>query len=205
MMAMTRYAPALFARRGVATLIALTFAACSKGGMGDIPSVSSAPSAPTPWASASAPAVAAHPSAAPTPAPSAVPGDPAMSLFGRMGIEAKNRPGVHPSVDDAFTALTAAGAVIPSPQQSLASTYKASYCKHGPTADHELSILVCEYPTAELMAPGLAEAKKLFPGMTARESFGHKTLLMVTTFLTDKTPPAVRDAQKKAVAAFNAL
>jgi len=127
------------------------------------------------------------------------------TLFGRMGDELKNRPNVHPNVDEGFAALAKAGVAIPKPAQSLATTYKASYCSHGVTDAKDLSILLCEYPDAARASAALADAKKLFPGMTTRQTVGRKTLLMATTFQDHPPKPATVAAQQKALATFNAL
>lgn len=131
--------------------------------------------------------------------------DPMPTLFGRMEVELKSRPNVHPNVEDGLAVATKAGANVPTPQQSLASTYKAAFCRHGVTDSKEMSVLFCEYPDEAHTAAGLVEANKLFPGMKTRHTYAKKTLLMVTIFQTETVSPATTNAQKALVTAFNAM
>ncbi len=160
-----------------------------------------------------------HDSASPAPptVPSAVtaamsaaadhPGDPVSTLFGSLALELKNRPHVHPNVDDGWAALAKAGVPVPAPAQGLGRTYKASYCAHGVLADNTISVALCEYADEKLALAGLAEAKTLFPGMESRETLGRKTLVCVVTFqakAADRSAKTIEE-HKKIVAAFNAL
>jgi hypothetical protein len=184
-------------------LALLATSACSKP----------APEGPAPAPSASvvkaaSPVASGHPQPPPPPAPNGADAgavtDPMQTMFGEMENERKNRPKVHPNVDDGYAALTAAGVVVKA-KQSLARTYHASFCSHGIMNGGGMSVLLCEFPDAEHTAAGVAEAKKAFPGVVTRHVYSHKTLMMVTMFLVEKTPQATTDAQKKAVAALNAL
>jgi len=159
---------------------------------------------------------AASPSAKPTgqPIPAAPPApngannpsvDPMATMFGTMATEAKNRPNVHPSADDAFAALDKAGVGVKEPKQSVGKTYKAAYCSHGLTPSKDLSVLLCEYPDAAAAAAGLAESKKLFVGLVTRETMANKTLLLVTIFQDEKHPASTTAAQQKVVSTFKAL
>ena len=127
------------------------------------------------------------------------------TLFGRMALEKKNRPDVHPNVDDAFAALAKAGATVPKPAQSMARTYAASYCLHGVDVSGDLSILLCEYPDEAAAVLGLAESKKIMANVETRTSYVHKSLLMVTMLLNAEHLKPASAIQNKALAAFNAL
>jgi hypothetical protein len=127
------------------------------------------------------------------------------TMFGMMATEAKNRPAIHPSVDDAFAALAKAGVRVVDPQQSMGSTYKAAYCSHGLIESKDMSVLLCEYADEAKAAAGLAESKRLFPGLASRETLSHKSLLLVTIFQDAQHPASTSAAQKKVVATFNAL
>jgi hypothetical protein len=127
------------------------------------------------------------------------------NLFGRMAVEAKARPAVTPNVDDAFAALAKAGYPIGGLEQSLGSTYKARYCKHGLTAKQDLSVNVCEYADPAAAAIGLAESKTVFPGIVQRQSFSHKALMMAIIQQNAKSGPETQVAQAKILATFNAL
>jgi hypothetical protein len=131
--------------------------------------------------------------------------DPMATLFGRMSDELKTRPNVHPSVDDGFAAFAKAGVAIVKPAQSLATTYKAAFCSHGVTQANDVAVLLCEYPDAAQEQAGLDEAKKIFPGMSTRHTFGRKTLLMAVTFQDHPPKASATAAEQKVVAAFNAL
>ena len=131
--------------------------------------------------------------------------DPMATMFGTMATEAKNRPNVHPSADDAFAALDKAGVGVKEPKQSVGKTYKAAYCSHGLTPSKDLSVLLCEYPDAAAAAAGLAESKKLFVGLVTRETMANKTLLLVTIFQDEKHPASTTAAQQKVVSTFKAL
>jgi hypothetical protein len=127
------------------------------------------------------------------------------TMFGTMATELKNRPDVHPSVDDGFAAFAEAGVPISAPKQSLATTYRAAYCSHGLTNVQDLSVLLCEYPDEARAKAGLAESKKLFPGLDARQTWSHKSLMMATIFQDPKLVASARPKQKKILATFNAL
>jgi hypothetical protein len=131
--------------------------------------------------------------------------DPMATMFGTMATELKNRPDVHPSVDDGFAAFAKAGVPINAPKQSLGTTYKASYCSHGLTDAKDLSVLLCEYPNEAQAAAGLAESKKLFPGLASRQTWSHKSLLMATIFQDPKLIASATPKQRKVLATFNAL
>jgi hypothetical protein len=127
------------------------------------------------------------------------------AMFGTMAVELKNRPNVHPSVDDGFAALAKAGVVVKEPKQSIGKTYKAAYCAHGVTDAKDLSILLCEYADEAHAAVGLAESKTLFPTMTSRQTWSHKSLVIVTMFQEPTLSPAASAEQKKALATLNGL
>lgn len=127
------------------------------------------------------------------------------TMFGTMALELKNRPKIHPSVDDGFAAFAAAGVAVKEPKQSMAGTYKASYCSHGLTSSKDLSVLLCEYADEAHAAAGLAESKKLFMSLSTRQSLGHKSLLLVTIFQDQDHAAATTAEQKKVVAAFTSL
>jgi hypothetical protein len=127
------------------------------------------------------------------------------TMFGTMETELKNRPGIHPSVDDGFAAFAKAGVPISAPKQSLGTTYKASYCSHGLTDTKDLSVLLCEYPDEAQATAGLAESKKLFVGLKARQTWSHKSLVMATIFQEPKLIASAMTKQKQVLATFNAL
>jgi hypothetical protein len=170
-----------------------------------------APTTTTTSASSSA-ASATVASGTATPPPPAAPNgannpsaDPMATMFGTMATELKNRPGIHPSVDDGFAAFAKAGVPISAPKQSLGTTYKASYCSHGLTDTQDLSVLLCEYPDDARATAGLAESKKLFPGLNARQTWSHKSLVMATIFQDPKLVASAMPKQKKILATFNTL
>jgi hypothetical protein len=126
-------------------------------------------------------------------------------MFGTMAAELKNRPPVHPSVDDGFAAFAKAGVPINAPKQSLAMTYKAAYCSHGVTDAKDLSVLLCEYANEEQAKLGLAESKKVFPGLSVRQTWAHKSLIMVTILQDPKLVASATAKQHQVLATFNAL
>jgi hypothetical protein len=151
-------------------------------------------------------------SGAGTPPPPAAPNgannpsvDPMATMFGTMETELKNRPSIHPSVDDGFAAFAKAGVPISAPKQSLGTTYKASYCSHGLTDTKDLSVLLCEYPDEAQATAGLAESKKLFIGLKSRQTWSHKSLVMATIFQEPKLIASAITKQKKVLATFYAL
>lgn len=157
-------------------------------------------------------AAAPTPSATPLPVPPAAPNganapasDPVATLFGRMAEELKNRPPVHPSVDEGFAAFTKAGVTVPKTEQSLGTTYKAAFCEHGLTTAGDMAILLCEYADEAHAKSGLAEAGKLFLALEGRHSWTRKTLLMTITFQDHPAKPQALEEEKKVLAAFNAL
>jgi len=182
-----------------------TMTACTKKAAEDVPVPSEA--APVPSGSS-----AEGPSGTPTPAPPPAANgannpstDPMATMFGTMATELKNRPNVHPSVDDGFAAFAKVGVSIPAPKQSLGTTYKASYCSHGLTDAKDMSVLLCEYPDETHAMAGLVESKKLFPGLAARQTWSHKSLLMVTIFQDPKLIASATPKRQNVLAAFNAL
>jgi hypothetical protein len=178
-------------------LVGLVATACSRKNLDARPAPPAAPS------------VVASPVIAPPPPPpigkNLPAAEPTPTLFGRMEDELKHRPDVHPSVDDAFLALAKRGVPITDPQQSLATTYKAAFCRHGVTGTREMSVLLCEYADEAHTAVGLAESNTLFPALTTRHSYARKTLLMVTTLLAKSVTSEAREAEKTVVATFDAL
>ena len=95
--------------------------------------------------------------------------------------------------------------VVDAPEQSLARTYKSAFCKHGLTSDKQMSVLLCEYPDEAQAALGLGESKKAFPALKTRDTSAHKTLMLATIRQGELHPDVTLAAQKKVVAAFNAL
>ena len=87
----------------------------------------------------------------------------------------------------------------------MARTYKASYCSHGVTTAGDLSILFCEYADAEKLAAGVIESKKLFPGLTTRQTYANKQLLMVITHQDAANAPSTKVEEQRALAIFRAL
>ncbi len=161
--------------------------------------------APRPAASAAASAPTASPGGSANAHPAASASAESPPLFGRMALEAKNRPQVTPNVDDAFAAFSKAGVTVGDLEQSLGQTYKAGYCKHGLTAEKDVAVLVCEYQTPELAAAGLLVAQATFPGITRRHSYMHKSLLLAIMPQDPASPPDAVAKATKVVAAFNAL
>ena len=185
----------------------LALAACSKPASENGAPASSASSPPTVTAPTPRPS-GGQPLAAPPPVPmgsNAPSTDPMATLFGQLDTELKHRPPVHPNVDDGFAALAKAGVPITTPQQSLGTTYRAAFCRHGVTAARDMSVAFCEYPDAAATAVGLTEAKKLFPGLASRHVYAHKTMLLITIFQQGDITPAVTAAQNRVVATFNTL
>jgi hypothetical protein len=122
-----------------------------------------------------------------------------------MADELKNRPSVHPSVDDGFAAFAKVGAIVPNVEQSLGTTYKAAFCRHGLTTAQDMAILLCEYPDEARATAGLTEAKKVFLTLEGRHSWTRKTLLMTITFQDHPAKPQATAEEQKVLAAFNAL
>jgi hypothetical protein len=179
--------------------------ACDKKVAEDVPApIAVAPAAP----SGSAPVASGQPTPPAPPAPNGANNpsvDPMATMFGTMATELKNRPAVHPSVDDGFAAFANAGVPIGAPKQSLGTTYKAAYCSHGVTEAKDLSVLLCEYSDEAQAKLGLAESKKVFPGLGARQTWAHKSLLMVTILQDPKLVASATAKQQKVLATFNAL
>jgi len=144
-------------------------------------------------------------STTPSPTPSPAVADPMAALTRELGAELLHRTSVHPSVDDGFAAIEKAGYAVPQLQQSLARTYKASYCRHGVTATANLGVLLCEYPDLARAGRGFQMAKRMFPGAATRHTSLHKTLVVVITFQDDAATPAASTAEEKIVAALDAL
>ncbi len=126
-------------------------------------------------------------------------------MFGKMSLEAKNRPGIAPTSDDAFAAFARAGVPFVEPKQSMGSTYKAAYCSHGLSASKNVSVLVCEFTDPDAAGAGLAISKQVFPALPRRKSWVHKSLMMATMPQDAASPPAALAEIDKIVAAFNAL
>jgi hypothetical protein len=126
-------------------------------------------------------------------------------LFGRMKEEALHRPGLAPSADDAFAAFAKAGVPIEDQQQSLATTYKAAYCRHGLTHDKDVAVLVCEYRDPAAAAVGLEMSQQTLKTIVHRKSWSHKALMMATMPQDPSGPPAAMATIGKVVAAFNSL
>jgi hypothetical protein len=122
-----------------------------------------------------------------------------------MAEELKNRPPVHPSVDEGFAAFSKAGVSVPKTEQSLGTTYKAAFCEHGLTAAGDMAILLCEYADPAHAAVGLAEAGKVFLSLEGRHSWTRKTLLMTITFQDHPAKPPALEEEKTVLKAFNAL
>jgi len=127
------------------------------------------------------------------------------SLFGNMGVEAKNRPAITPNADQALAAFATAKLAVIDAQQSLGTTYKAAYCKHGLTPAKDVAVLVCEYPDPAAAEVGLAASNKMFATMPRRKSWAHKSLMMALMPQDPKSPPAALAEIDKLAAAFNAL
>ena len=161
-----------------------------------------------PTVASAAPKASATGTPAPPPAPNganSAAADPMATVFGGMADELKNRPSVHPNVDDGFAAFAKAGVVVDAPTQSFGRTYKAAFCKHGLASDKTMSVLLCEYPDEAQAALGLAESKKAFPALTTRDTYARKTLMLATIKQGEQHPDVTLAAQKKVVATFNAL
>jgi hypothetical protein len=158
-------------------------------------------------APATSPSAMASTSAAPPVAGSAVdntgPLAPGESLMGRLDREAKSRPKVSPTADDVFAACDKLGAGVAQRQQSLAATYKASYCIGGYTPGNALAVNVCEYADEASASAGRDMSKKLFPTLATRGVWSHKAATL--TIIQEKQDDATSALEKKIVAAFNAL
>jgi hypothetical protein len=144
-------------------------------------------------------------SATPVALPSADPNAPKLddTLFGRLNVENQSRPKVTPNADDVFAALDKAGVGTLERKQSLGKTYKAAYCTGAYTKDMSVAVDVCEYADEAAAKTGLDYAKTLFPGMTNRAVWGHKSTLLIT--INQKGDPAGDVRAKKIGAIYMGL
>jgi len=156
-------------------------------------------------------AVAASTSAAPTSAASGSGAAPLSSgllqpgetLAGRFNREAQSRPKTHPNADDIFAAFAKSGLPVPALQQSLGATYKAAYCTSGYTPDKLISLMICEYETEADANAGRDLSMSLFPKLSSRTVFAHKTNTL--TIIDQQTTAAAKALDKKASDIFMSL
>jgi hypothetical protein len=125
------------------------------------------------------------------------PGD---TLPGILVREAANRPKIKPNADDVYAALEKAGVTVPKRQQALGSTYHASYCSDGYTADGLVAVQVCEYTDETAGKAGYEYSKAAFPNMSSRTVWGHKATTL--TVIVQKAGPAADALEKKLSAAY---
>ncbi len=185
-------------RRTLATLVFATLAlACSK-------KPPEATVAPDPSASASATVQAAPP---PSPAPSGsalTPIGEDQSIGAKLSEEVRNRKPGNPSVEQVFALCEKLGAPVPSKEQTVAKTYRASYCVGGFTTDKKLTINVCEYPDEASVAAGAEMSKKLFKALQGRRQvLAHKNTTL--TLFTADDSDASKALAKKLGDAFLAM
>jgi hypothetical protein len=95
---------------------------------------------------------------------------------------------------------TSSGATVPKKDQTIAATWKASYCVGGYTAGHELSINVCEYTTPEAATAGRDMHKKVFPNLSNLETWSHGPLTLA--IIQQKPDPSTAALKKKLADAF---
>ena len=124
------------------------------------------------------------------------------SFAGRLVQESKTRPGLKPSVEDVFAMAEGLGAAVPTKQQTIAATYKASYCVGGFTTSKKLSINVCEYPDEAAATAGMAVSNRMFKSLTRRTVYVRKATTMAL-FETDDAPD--KALEKKLTDAFLAM
>jgi len=188
----------------LATFAIFSVAGCDKSAPSEPPAGSASSAAPTPAAPSASPPPAAAPStaeAAGTPG-DVTPIEPGL-LPGHLAQEARNRQKVKPSVEDVFSAFEALGAPVPKKEQTVASTWKASYCVGGYTAAHDMSINVCEYADAAGATAGRDMHEKVFPNMATLQTWSHKsTTLAIIEMKHDAPTDAIR---KKLSDAFLAM
>jgi hypothetical protein len=115
--------------------------------------------------------------------------------------EAANRPGVKPTADDVYAALSSAGVAMGERKQSLGATYHAAYCNGGYTQDGALAVNVCEYANDADATAGRDYALTMFPNLATRTVYAHKA--NTVTVIEQKTDPAAKATAKKIVTAFN--
>jgi hypothetical protein len=135
--------------------VAMLLTGCSK----KPPEATPTPPEPTLPEAASPVASAAAPSA---------PIEGNKSIGGALHEEAKARVPGKPSVEEVFALCEKLGAPVPTKEQTVARTYRASYCVGGFTADKKMSINVCEYPDEATVDAGAEISNKLFKALAER-------------------------------------
>ena len=188
-------------------------AACDKKSSStDSPSapLSSAPLSSVPASSPSshppASSAAATGSAPSSEAPASsfeAPAVPLDGLIGRLAREARDRPKVQPTAEEVLATLEKAGESVPTRQQSLGDTYKASYCLGGYTLDGAFALSACEYADAAAATAGRDLSKKILSHVTVRDVWSHKAGTLAIVQLKDDD--ATTALKKKLVAAFLAM
>src|ERR1019366_1982841 len=173
---------------------------------------SSTDSPPAPLSSAPASSPSSHPpassAAATGSAPSSeapassfeAPAVPLDGLIGRLAREARYLPKVQPTAEEVLATLEKAGESVPTRQQSLGDTYKASYCLGGYTLDGAFALSACEYADAAAATAGRDLSKTILSHVTVRDVWSHKAGTLAIVQLKDDD--ATTALKKKLVAAF---
>jgi hypothetical protein len=103
-----------------------------------------------------------------------------LSLGGRLGLEAGNRPQGTPTVEKIFDAMRGAGVGLVDVRQNLGSAHAARYCANGRSPEG-LYVMVCEYGSAEELKAGEPITRSVF--QTAKgnswQSVGTTAILML--------------------------
>lgn len=156
-----------------------------------------------PAASASGSPIA--PSALPLPTAAGESSGAGLTPAEAMDRERSSRPGVHPSVDDAFAAFKTAGVDVELPKQSTGSDYAASYCAGAHASGTDLMVIVCEYPDEARAAAGLGLARQREPALGSRNLAQHRSLLIRVMDREVYRTAGTKEAWAKLMATFEAL
>lgn len=140
---------------------------------------------------------------APDAAAQVVPPPRTASVTERMSFEAKNRPRVKITAEQAIAAIDGAGLQTIEPKQVIAGDVGSKYCLNAHVARVGYVVVACEFDTPEAAERGRELQLKLYPASQQEILVNETTTLNVV----GKRPvaPAADEYGKKIIEAFKAL